>query len=165
MDACDMHDGIGNVNTAWGGVTAAIYFQALPKLQLGASYTFSSSSFKHTDDCNIYYHVIMLNGKYDYYRKGILKMYAHVGIGADISHMTFGDDSRNKGLLRIPGFSRMRRSIHLTLGLAVRRTWLRCPRSPAGGCKIQTLKLLISIPKNIRGTFEGVADIFMYYRG
>ena len=97
MDACDMHDGIGNVNTAWGGVTAAIYFQALPKLQLGASYTFSSSSFKHTDDCNIYYHVIMLNGKYDYYREGILKMYAHVGIGADISHMTFGDDSRNKG--------------------------------------------------------------------
>lgn len=96
MDACDMHDG-GNVNTAWGAVTGGIYFQALPKLQLGASYTFSSSSYKHTDDCNIYYHVIMFNGKYDYYRTSIFKMYAHVGIGADISHMTFGDYHKNKG--------------------------------------------------------------------
>lgn len=97
MDACDMHDGIGSVNTAWGALTAGVYFQALPKLQIGASYTFSSSSFKHTDGANIYYHVIMLNGKYDYYRSSIFKMYAHLGIGADISHMTIGDYHRNKG--------------------------------------------------------------------
>jgi len=97
MDACDMHDGIGNVNTAWGSLTAGFYFQTLPKLQLGASYTFSSSSFKHSDNSNIYYHVIMLNGKYDYYRTNIFKMYAHLGIGADISHITIGNNSRNKG--------------------------------------------------------------------
>lgn len=97
MDACDMHDGIGKVNSAWGALTAGVYFQTLPKLQLGASYTFSSSSFKHLNGANIYYHVIMLNGKYDYYRTSIFKMYAHLGIGADISHMTFGDDHINKG--------------------------------------------------------------------
>ena len=96
MDATDMHDG-GAVNTAWGAVTGGIYFQTLPKLQLGLSYTFSSSDYKHADHANIYYHVIMLNGKYDYYRRGIFKMYAHLGIGADISHISVGDYSENKG--------------------------------------------------------------------
>lgn len=60
MDATNMHDG-GKVNTAWGALTAAVNFKVAPKFSLGASYTFSSSDYKHFD-ANIYYHVIMLNG-------------------------------------------------------------------------------------------------------
>lgn len=96
MDACDMHNG-GSVNTAWGAVTAGVDFKVLPKLSLGATYTFSSSSYKHTHGTNIYYHVIMLNGRYDYYRNSIVTMYGKLGIGADISHICVGDYSENKG--------------------------------------------------------------------
>lgn len=100
MDACDMHDG-GSVNTAWGALTAGVYVPVAPKFQLGGTYTFSSSSYKHADHANIYYHVIMLNGRYDYYRNSIVKVYAHLGIGVDISHMTFGDYSKNKAYFAV----------------------------------------------------------------
>lgn len=40
----------------------------------------------------------MLNGRYDYYRNSIVTMYAHLGVGAVISHMQpYEDDSYNKG--------------------------------------------------------------------
>lgn len=100
MDCCDMHDG-GSVNTAWGAVTAGINFTVAPKIHLGASYTFSSSSYKHSDHTNIYYHVIMLNGRYDYWRNSIVTLYGHLGIGVDISHITAGDYSRNRGYFAV----------------------------------------------------------------
>lgn len=95
MDATKMHD-YGKVNTAWGAVSAGINFKVLPKLWIGPSYTFSSSDYKHRDN-NIYYHVIMFNARYQYYKTSIFSMYAHGGIGADISHMCIGDDTENKG--------------------------------------------------------------------
>ncbi len=95
MDCCDMHDG-GSVNTAWGAVTAGVNFKVAPKFALGFSYTFSSSDYKHSDDANIYYHVAMLNGRYDYWRNSIVTLYGHVGIGVDFSHITWHDDSKNK---------------------------------------------------------------------
>lgn len=95
MDATDMHDG-GKINTAWGAVTAGINFRVAPKLTIGPSYTFSSSSYKHSD-VNIYYHVIMLNGRYEYYRNSIVKLYGHLGIGADISHIAYDGLKENKG--------------------------------------------------------------------
>lgn len=95
MDACDMHDG-GSVNTAWGALTAGVNFKVMPKMYLGASYTFSSASYKHTDDVNVYYHVIMLNGRYDYYRNSIVTLYGHLGVGVDISHISWPDGSKNK---------------------------------------------------------------------
>lgn len=95
MDCCDMHDG-GSVNTAWGAVTAGVNFKVAPKFTVGGTYTFSSSDYKHFDDANIYYHVIMLNGRYDYYRNNIVTLYGHVGIGVDISHISVGDYSKNK---------------------------------------------------------------------
>ena len=97
MDCCDMHDGGPSVNTAWGAVTAGVNFGITRNLSLGASYTFSSSDFKHTDNANIYYHVIMLNGKYNYWRNNIVTLYGHLGIGVDISHISLGDHSKNKG--------------------------------------------------------------------
>lgn len=100
MDACDMHDG-GSVNTAWGAVTAGVNFGVTRNFSLGASYTFSSSSYKHSDHSNIYYHVIMLNGKYNYWRNSIVTLYGHLGIGVDISHMTFGDYKKNKGYFAV----------------------------------------------------------------
>lgn len=91
MDASDMHDGSGKINPAWGAVTAGFDFKVSPQLTIGPSYTFSSASFKHWDaDC--YYHVIMLNAKYSYYRNSIVKLYGHLGVGADITHKTWGDD-------------------------------------------------------------------------
>ena len=96
MDATDMHDG-GSVNTAWGALTAGVNFKVLPKFSLGFTYTFSSADYKHWDKAHAYYHVIMLNGRYDYYRNSIVTMYAHLGIGADITHISDGDYKTNKG--------------------------------------------------------------------
>lgn len=40
----------------------------------------------------------MLNGRYEYYSKGFLKLYAHVGLGADISYMQpKGGDNYSRG--------------------------------------------------------------------
>lgn len=99
MDACDMHDG-GKVNTAWGAVTAGVNFKVLPKFSLGASYTFSSSSYKYSD-ANVYYHVIMLNGRYDYYRNSIVTLYGHLGVGVDISHIAWDGLSENKAYFAV----------------------------------------------------------------
>lgn len=100
MDCCDMHDG-GKVNTAWGALTAGVNFKVAKNFYVGGSYTFSSSSYKHTDDANIYYHVLMLNGRYDYYRNNIVTLYGHLGLGVDISHMTAFDDSKNKAYFAV----------------------------------------------------------------
>jgi len=95
MDACDMHNG-GAINTAWGALTAGVNFKVMPKLWLGASYTFSSASYKHWDKANAYYHVIMLNGRYDYYRNNIVTLYGHLGLGVDITHISDGNYMKNK---------------------------------------------------------------------
>lgn len=88
MDATDMHDDWSGVNNAWGAVTAGLNFKVAPKFWIGPSYTFSSTTTKGgPHHSNIAYHVIMLNGRYEYYRNSIVKLYAHVGLGADISYM------------------------------------------------------------------------------
>lgn len=97
MDGCDMHGGYGPVDNAWGALTAAVNFQVSNNLWLGGSYTFSSTSYKHDDDGHAYYHVVMLNGRYDYYRSGFLKLYGHLGIGCDITHIGFPNFSKDKG--------------------------------------------------------------------
>lgn len=96
MDACDYHDGRGPVKSAWGALTAGVNFKVAPSFWLGPSYTFSSSSFKHHHS-DIYYHVIMLNGRYEYYRTANVTLYGHVGMGVDFSHITYPDaDSDTK---------------------------------------------------------------------
>lgn len=99
MDAMDMHDGWGGVNTAWGAVTMGVNFRVTPRLWIGPSYSFSSTITKGgKHHSNIAYHVIMLNMRYTYYRNSIVDLYAHLGLGADISHMQpRGADSYNKG--------------------------------------------------------------------
>lgn len=96
MDATDMHDGGPAINNAWGALTAGVSTRVAPKFDLGASYTFSSASRKHVDNSSVYYHVIMANGRYEYWRNSIVKLYGHLGVGVDISHLTYGDDSENK---------------------------------------------------------------------
>lgn len=95
MDVTDMHQG-GKVNNAWGAVTVGANFKVLPKMWIGPSYTFSSSDFKHFD-ANIYYHVFMLNARYEYWRNSIVTLYAHMGVGADISHISDKGNYSNKG--------------------------------------------------------------------
>lgn len=95
MDATDMHDG-GKINTAWGALTAGVNFKVAPKFYIGPSYTFSSTSFKHSD-VNAYYHVIMLNARYEYWRNSIVTLYGHAGIGADITHISYDGEAINKG--------------------------------------------------------------------
>ncbi|MCM1354885.1 MAG: porin family protein [Staphylococcus sp.] len=94
MDATDMHDG-GAINNAWGALTAGFNFKVAPSFYLGATYTFSSASFKHTDDANAYYHVFMVNGRYDYYRNRIVTLYGHLGLGVDVTHISAGDYTKN----------------------------------------------------------------------
>lgn len=96
MDATDMHDG-GKVNTAWGALNLGVNFKVAPKFWVGPSYTFSSTSFKHHSDANAYYHVIMMNGRYEYWRNSIVTLYGHLGIGADITHISDDGDAENKG--------------------------------------------------------------------
>lgn len=88
MDATDCHDGWNHVNTAWGALTAGVNFKIAPKMWLGPSYTFSSTKTdggKHAS--KIAYHAIMLNGRYEYYRTSKVTVYAHLGLGAVVSHM------------------------------------------------------------------------------
>jgi len=97
MDATDCHDGWHHVNTAWGALNAGVDFRVMPKLRIGPSYTFSSCSTKGEYHSNIAYHAILLNVKYDYYRNSIVRLYAHGGLGAVISHMMpKHDDAYNK---------------------------------------------------------------------
>ncbi|MDE7413220.1 MAG: porin family protein [Muribaculaceae bacterium] len=88
MDAMDMHDNWNSVNNAWGAVTAGLNFKVAPKFWLGPSYTFSSTSTAGGSNAShIAYHVIMLNGRYEYYRSRNVKLYGHLGLGVDISYM------------------------------------------------------------------------------
>ncbi|MCM1022047.1 MAG: porin family protein [Muribaculum sp.] len=97
MDATDCHDGGSSVNTAWGALNAGINFRIAPNLWIGPSYTFSSTTRKHNDDNHFYYHAIMLNGRYNYYRNSIVTMYGKLGLGTIITHETWPDDSKNYG--------------------------------------------------------------------
>lgn len=103
MDACDYHDGWGNVNTAWGAVNFGINFKVAPKLWIGPSYTFSSATTKGgPNHSSVAYHVIMMNGRYEYYRNSIVTLYGHLGIGVDISHMMpKGGDAYNHSYFAI----------------------------------------------------------------
>ncbi len=94
MDATDMHGGYGPVNNAWGALTAGVYLPVAPKVDAGVSYTFSSSSFKHSNS-SLYYHAIMVNGRYQYYKNSIVKLYAKLGVGVDITHFA-ADGISNK---------------------------------------------------------------------
>ena len=96
MDAMSYYqDDWGGVNTSWGAVTASIYFPVVKKFSLGASYTFSSATTKGGKDAShLYYHTILFNGKYDYYRTGKLVLYGHLGLGVEITNFNprFSDD-------------------------------------------------------------------------
>jgi len=97
MDACDLHDGWHDVNNAWGAVNIGVDFSLGSRFRIGPSYTFSSTTTKGKYHSSIAYHAVMLNAKYDYYRTGILSLYAHLGAGVEISHMMpKDDDSYNK---------------------------------------------------------------------
>lgn len=100
MDAMNMHDDWKGVKTAWGAVTAGVDFKIGSKFRIGPSYSFSSTTTKGGKNASdIYYHVIMLNAKYDYYRTSIFSIYGHIGLGAEISHLCpkYLDDPYNKG--------------------------------------------------------------------
>lgn len=88
MDATDMHDGWDGVNTAWGALNVGVNFRVNNKIWVGPSYTFSSTTTKGgPHHSNIAYHAIMLNGRYQYYQNSIVKMYAKIGLGVDLSYM------------------------------------------------------------------------------
>lgn len=97
MDATDCHDGWNGVHTAWGAVTAGVNFKIAPKIWLGPSYSFSSTNTDGGKNASkIAYHAIMLNGRYEYYRTSKVTVYAHLGLGAVVSHMQPKfDDSYN----------------------------------------------------------------------
>lgn len=97
MDAMDCHDGGHDVNTAWGALNVGVNFNVAPNFWIGPSYTFSSTTRKHNSDNKFYYHAIMLNGRYNYYRNSIVTLYCKGGIGTIISHQTCDDSSKNNG--------------------------------------------------------------------
>lgn len=97
MDATNMHDDWHGVNTAWGAVTAGVDFRITPKFAIGPSYTISSTNTKGPHASSILYNAVMINGKYSYWGNRVVKLYAHLGLGVEISHMKPRDfDSYNK---------------------------------------------------------------------
>lgn len=96
MDAGGYKDGVKHVDNAWGALNVGFNVQVLPRFQIGPSYTFSSTSQKG-GGVDLYYHVIMFNARYDYFRTSFVRLYAHLGIGADITHVSAGDYTHNKG--------------------------------------------------------------------
>lgn len=98
MDATDMHDGLHHVNNAWGAVTVGANFNIAPRLWIGPSYSLSTTTTKGSPHDNIAYHVIMMNARYEYFRNNIVTLYAHAGLGADISYIQpRGGDNYSKG--------------------------------------------------------------------
>lgn len=87
MDATNMHDGWHGVNTAWGALNLGVNFRVTPKIWIGPSYTFSSTSTKGPDASHIAYHAVMFNGRYQYYGNSIVKLYAKLGLGVEFSYM------------------------------------------------------------------------------
>lgn len=98
QDATDMHMGGPDPQTAWGAVTAGVNFKISPKIWVGPSYSFSSTNWKHYEG-DLYYHTIMLNLRYEYYKNSIVTLYGHAGLGVDITHETWGDEHENKGYM------------------------------------------------------------------
>ncbi len=98
MDATNMHDGWNDVNSAWGALNLGVNFRVHPKIWVGPSYTFSSTTTKGgAHHSNIAYHAIMVNGRYHYYSNSIISLYAKVGLGIDISYMQpYGASSYSK---------------------------------------------------------------------
>lgn len=92
MDAGSYKAGFYGVKTAWGAVNASLYINldnVIPNLSVGPSYTFSSAKTgAGYYDSNFYYNAILLNAKYQYYSNSIVKLYGHVGIGAEITHVS-----------------------------------------------------------------------------
>lgn len=96
MDCMDYHGGGPDVNAAWGAVNVGLNFKVAPKLSIGPSYTFSSNTRKHYDDDHFYYHAVMLNGRYDYYRNSVVTLSGRLGAGVVFSHESCDDYSKNR---------------------------------------------------------------------
>lgn len=98
MDAMDMHDNWHSVNTAWGAVTAGVNFKVAPKFKIGPSYSISScTTAGGHHHSSILYNVVMFNGLYQYWGNRTVRLYAHFGLGVEISHlMPKWGDSYNK---------------------------------------------------------------------
>ena len=106
MDATDMKDGWKHVNTAWGALNVGLNFRVTPKIWIGPSYTFSSSTTKGgPEHSNVAYHAVMLNGRYHYYRNSIVSLYAKVGLGVEFSYVGAQVDlSRDWAMFAEAGF-------------------------------------------------------------
>ena len=87
MDATDMSDGV-HMNSAWGAMTAGVNFRVSPAMRIGASYTFSSATYKDHHPGNAFYHVILFGTMYDYYKAGALRLYGHAAVGLDFTHLS-----------------------------------------------------------------------------
>lgn len=134
MDATDCHDGWGGVNNAWGAVTLGVNFNVARNFWIGPSYSISTCTTKGgPDHSSIAYHVLMLNGRYNYWRNSMVTLYGHVGLGAVISHMMpHHMDSYNCTYFAYQFTPLGGIGGHFAVGDALRRTRLRRPGPAAG---------------------------------
>lgn len=88
MDAMGYYkDDWSHVNNAWGSVTASLYFPVVKDFSLGASYSFSSADTKGGKNAShLYYHTILMNAKYNYFRARKVTLYGHLGLGVEITN-------------------------------------------------------------------------------
>lgn len=109
MDAMNCHKGFHKVNSAWGSVNFSLYLPVAKGVKIGPSYSYSSAFTPagqyelpglgtYSLKSKVGYHTLLLNVKVDYWRNSIVKLYAHAGFGAVISHMMPKyQESYNKG--------------------------------------------------------------------
>lgn len=99
MDAIsNYHDDWHSVNTAWGSVNATVWFNAMPKLAFGPSYSISSATTDGgKNHSTLLYNTILGNVKYEFFKNSIVKLYAHAGAGVEITRFKPKNfDSYNK---------------------------------------------------------------------
>lgn len=84
----------------WGAINATIDHRFAPNLWIGLSYTYSSADSDHASKDRygeVTWHGLMANVRYEWYARGGLLLYSHVGVGALVEYFSPSwEDSYNR---------------------------------------------------------------------
>lgn len=84
----------------WGAVNATIDHKFGPGVWIGLSYTYSSADSNHAWDGRygqVTWHGLMVNVRYEWFTRGPLTLYSHVGVGALVEYYSPSwEDSYNR---------------------------------------------------------------------
>lgn len=79
------------MNHSWGTFSFTIDHRFAPKLWIGMGYTISSSSADNAWQQyggDVTWHGLLVNARYEWYSRGGLTLYSHLGVGVLIAYMS-----------------------------------------------------------------------------